>query len=105
AFGDIFGFKRLAGPCERGRVPLMRGDRRGLVHPLLPLEIQERYVADGHWTEDTFARLVAKQGSRTPDRAALVGERSFTYRDLDDAGDALAGGILDLVLSYAAAVV
>ena len=83
----------------------MRGDRRGLVHPLLPLEIQERYVADGHWTEDTFARLVAKQGSRTPDRAALVGERSFTYRDLDDAGAALAGGLRDLGLRDGGAVV
>ena len=67
-------------------------------------------TARGHWGSDTLHGLLAKQASANPNglavadqpnRAELTGDtpRRFSYRELDEASDALAATLLNLGIS------
>ncbi|AII10902.1 class I adenylate-forming enzyme family protein [Rhodococcus opacus] len=67
------------------------------MHPLLPEKLQEQYVREGHWTGETLAGVVSSRSLEHPDRPAVLGDRSFTYAELDLAARRLAAQLSDSV--------
>jgi len=67
-------------------------------HPLLPRDVQERYLRDGLWEGVTLAEDVARHAVERPEHPALLGETEMTYAELDQAAAATAGAIRDMGL-------
>jgi 2,3-dihydroxybenzoate-AMP ligase len=64
-----------------------------------PPEFAERYRAKGYWQDKPLAQEFDAVFKSYRDRVALVdGERSYTYRDIDEMTDRLALNLLDLGL-------
>ncbi|HZV74210.1 MAG TPA: AMP-binding protein [Conexibacter sp.] len=64
-----------------------------------PAELAERYVREGCWGDETLATATLRWCEQHGERVALIDdERRLTYRQLDEAADALAAGLLDLGL-------
>jgi acyl-CoA synthetase (AMP-forming)/AMP-acid ligase II len=62
-------------------------------HPLLPLDVQDRYRRSGHWADLTIADVVHDWATRYPDRTAITGETRITYGELWDRSTRLAGAL------------
>ena len=64
-----------------------------------PDELAERYRREGYWGDETLATVTRRWCERFASSVAVVdAERRLTYRELDEAADALAAGLLDLGL-------
>ena len=60
-----------------------------------PAEFERRYVAAGHWTDETLPGFFRERAARTPDRPAVrSGAGELTYAELDARADAVANGLL-----------
>lgn len=64
-----------------------------MVHPLLPVEVQDDYRRRGYWEDRTLASIVAKHVARDPDRTAITGPRRLSYGELWDESCRLAGSL------------
>ncbi|MGW3009288.1 (2,3-dihydroxybenzoyl)adenylate synthase [Streptomyces sp. NPDC001219] len=68
----------------------------GLDAPTWPAEFAARYRAAGYWRGETLGGMLRERAAAHPDRTALVdpapGRRTWTYRQLDQRADRLAGG-------------
>ena len=60
-------------------------------HPLLPVEIQERYRSLGFWEDITLADIVQRGAHHHPDRVAITGETQLSYAQLWEQSCRLAG--------------
>ncbi len=63
------------------------------VHPLLPLDKQEKYRRAGYWEDLTLPDIVRSWAERDPDRIAVTGQTRLTYRELWDQARRLAGAL------------
>jgi non-ribosomal peptide synthetase component E (peptide arylation enzyme) len=67
------------------------------MHPLLPATLQDQYLREGHWTNQTLAAVVSAHAREFPDKSAILGDRPFTYSELDLAGRRLAANLTECV--------
>ena len=69
----------------------------GVVYP--PSSVLERYIADGHLTENTVAGALIEALPKFGDKVAITGpEGDVTYAELDDQTNRFAAALLDLGL-------
>src|SRR5919198_6637384 len=62
-------------------------------HPLLPLDVQQRYRELGFWEGLTLADAVADWAERDPQRPAVVGPVALSYGELWEQARRLAGAL------------
>jgi non-ribosomal peptide synthetase component E (peptide arylation enzyme) len=56
---------------------------------------RDRYIANGDWIDSTVGEVVRQAAIRNPDKVAIVGhDRDLTFRELDDASEKIAAGLL-----------
>ena len=69
--------------------------RRGHVHPLLPLAVQEEYHRLGYWECITLAQIVEGWARRDPGRTAVTGRHRLSYAELWTGARRHAGSLLE----------
>ena len=61
-----------------------------------PSSEHDRHVASGDWIDCTAGEILRRTAARLPDKIAVVGhDRDLTFRELDDASEKVAAGLIE----------